>query len=221
MRHLLHFGFFALVLTAVTRADAQDRRHDDRHTTVVIAAGSGSRVVRPVRASYDPPRTVYDSRQTVRRPSIATHEARRAYFEERQDLDQIVRITERWKQATANRDRYAQGKIDRRLDAWLEREIRESTRDHRYTQHVRMLRDELEALERRNHHWRGYQGRGHHDRGYRDRGYHGHGYHERGHRGYYAKKARILDELVELSERQVYRAQARLRYPRWPSYAYR
>jgi len=221
MRHLLHFGLFALVLTAVTRADAQDRRHGDRHTTVVIAAGGGPRVVRPVRASYDPPRAVYDSRRTVHKPSAATHDARRAYFEQREDLEQIVRITERWKQATANRDRHAQGKVDRRLDAWLEREIRESTREphnHRYTQHVRMLRDELAILERRSHHGPGYRGRGHWERGHQGRGYQGRGHQGR---GYQAKKARILDELVELSERQVQRAQARLRHPAWPSFAYR
>ncbi|UCF46303.1 MAG: hypothetical protein JSU89_03715 [Myxococcales bacterium] len=224
MRHLLHFGLFVLALTAVTRADAQDRRHGDRHTTVVIAAGSGPRVVRPVRASYDPPRAVYDSRRTVQRPSAATHDARRAYFEQRHDLDQIVRITERWKQATANRDRHAQWKVDRRLDAWLEREIRESTREpynHRYAQHVRMLRDELAILERRTHHSHGYHSRGYQGRRHQERGYHGRGHHERGHGAYYAKKARILDELVELSERQVYRAEARLRHPHWPSFAYR
>jgi len=69
MRHLLHFGLFVLALTAVTQADAQDRRLRDRQTTVVIATGSGSRLVRPVRASVEPQRAVYDSRRTDRTSS--------------------------------------------------------------------------------------------------------------------------------------------------------
>ena len=134
---------------------------------------------------------------------------RRAYFDQRQDLEQIVRIAERWEQATANRDRYVQSKVDRRLDAWLEREIRESIREPRnqhYTQRVRVLSDELAMLERRGH-----QGRGHH----------GHAYRGRGHGGYYGKKARILNELVELSEWQVQRARAGVRYAFQMSFAHR
>ena len=151
MRHLLHFGLFVVALTAVTQADAQDRRRGDRQTTVVIATGAGSRAVRPVRASVEPPRAIYDSRRTVYTSSRPAYDARRAYFDQRQDLEQIVRITERWEQATARRDRHAQSKVDRRLDAWLEREIRESVREphnHRYTQRVRVLSDELAMLER-------------------------------------------------------------------------
>jgi hypothetical protein len=214
MRNLLHFGLFALALTAVTQADAQDRRHGDRHTTVVIAPGGGPRVVQPVRASFDPPRAVYDSRRTIHKPSHAAYDTRRAYFDQRQDLEQIVRIAERWEHATANRDRHAQSKVDRRLDAWLEREIRESVREphnYRYAQRVRVLSDELAMLERRGH-----QGRGHNGHGYKSRGYY------RGvDRGYFAKKARILNELIELSERQVHRAQASVRHPFRLSFAYR
>jgi hypothetical protein len=143
---------------------------------------------------------------------------RRAYFDQRQDLEQIVRISERWEQATANRNLDAQSKVDRRLDAWLDREIRESIREprnHAYTQRVRVLSDELAMLERRGHHGRGHHGRGHNG--------HGHGGHGKGHgdRGYYGKKARILNELVELSERQVHRARAGVRYPFQMSLAYR
>ena len=224
MRNLLHFGLFALALTAVTQADAQDRRHGDRHTTVVIAPGGGPRVVQTVRASFDPPRAVYDSRRTIHKPSHAAYDTRRAYFDQREDLEQIVRIAERWEHATANRDRHAQSKVDRRLDTWLEREIRESVREphnYRYAQRVRVLSDELAMLERRGH-----QGRGHNGHAYKSRGHNGHGYKDRGYyggvdRGYSAKKARILNELIELSERQVHRAQASMRHPFRLSFAYR
>jgi hypothetical protein len=223
-----------LALTAVTQADAQERRHGDRHTTVVIAPGGGPRVVQPVRASFDPPRAVYDSRRTIHKPSHTAYDTRRAYFDQREDLEQIVRIAERWEHATANRDRHAQSKVDRRLDAWLEREIRESVREphnYRHTQRVRVLSDELATLERRDHQGRGYNGhayknRGHNGHGYKSRGYYGHSYKSRGyyggvHRGYSAKKARILNELIELSERQVHRAQASMRHPFRLSFAYR
>jgi hypothetical protein len=167
-----------------------------------------------VRASFDPPRAVYDSRRTIHKPSHAAYDTRRAYFDQRQDLEQIVRIAERWEHATANRDRHAQSKVDRRLDAWLEREIRESVREphnYRYAQRVRVLSDELAMLERRGH-----QGRGHNGHGYKSRGYYG-----GVDRGYFAKKARILNELIELSERQVHRAQASVRHPFRLSFAYR
>jgi hypothetical protein len=234
MRQLLHFGLFVLALTAVTRADAQDKRRVDRHTTVVISPGGGPRYVQPVRASFDAPRAVYDSRRTFPEYSRATYYARRAYFDQQQDLQQIVTIANRWERATASGDRHAQWKVDQRLDAWLAREIHESSREHhshRYAQRVRLLRDELALLERRlydgrGHHGHGHQGRGHGGHGYQGRGHHGHGYQGRGHggrgrHGYYTKKARILGELVELSERQLERARANIGYPLRPSFAYR
>jgi len=214
MRHLLHFGLFVVALTAVTQADAQDRRRGDRETTVVIATGAGSRAVRPVRARVEPQRAIYDSRRTVYTSSRPAYDARRAYFDQRQDLEQIVRITGRWEEATARRDRHAQSMVDRRLDAWLEREIRESVREphnHGYTRRVRVLSDELAMLERH-----GRKGNGHN--GHNGRG---HGHQARGHAGYYGKKARILNELVELSERQVHRARANVRYPYQMSFAHR
>ena len=217
MRHLLHFGLFVVALTAVTQADAQDRRRGDRQTTVVIATGAGVRGVRPVRASVKPPRAIYDSRRKVYTSSRLAYDARRAYFDQRQDLEQIVRITERWEEATARRDRHAQSKVDRRLDAWLEREIRESVREphrHGYARRVRALSDELARLERHGRKGNGRNGHGH--------GYgHGYGNQARGHAGYYGKKARILNELVALSERQVHRARASVRYPYQTSFAYR
>ncbi len=229
MRHLLHFGLFVVALTALTQANAQDRRRGDRQTTVVIATGPGSRAVRPVRASVEPQRAIYDSRRTVYTSSRPAYDARREYFDQRQDLEQIVRITERWEQATAHRDRHAQWKVDRRLDAWLEREIRESIREphnYRYTQRVRMLSEELATLERRGHQGRGhnghgYQVRGHNGKGNRAHGYYGNGSQGRSHHGYYGKKARILSELVELSEWQVHRARTGFRYPAHMSFAHR
>lgn len=215
MRYLLHIGLFGLALTAVTQADAQDRRRQDRHATVVIARGGGPQVVRPVRASFDPPHVVYDQRRTFHPTPRAMHVARRDYFDQREDLEQIVRISQRWEQATANRNRDAEWKVNRRLDAWLEREVRES-RNQRYTQRVLSLSEELAALEQRRHYARRYNGRGHYDRGH-----HGRGYYARSYRSYYENKARILDELVRLSERQVQRAEANLRYPYRPSFAYR
>ena len=219
MRNLLHFGLFVLALTAVTQADAQDRRRGDRQTTIVITASGGPRVVRPVRASVEPSRAVYDSRRTVYTSLRAMHDARRAYFDERQDLDQIVSIANQWARATANRNRHAQWKADRRLDAWLDREIRESVREPHNDGHarrVRALSDQLVKLERRGQHGRGYQDRGHH--GY---GHGGQSHYARGPHAYHAKKARILNELVELSERQVHRAQVRLQRPYPMSFAYR
>jgi len=219
MRYLLHIGLFGLALTAVTQADAQDRRRGDRHTTVVIARGGGPHVVQPVRASFDPPRVVYDQRRTFHQTPRAMHVARRDYFDQREDLEQIVRISQRWEQVTANRNRDAQWNINRRLDAWLEREIRESVREprnQRYTQRVRVLSHELTALEQRRHYTRGYNGRGNHGRGHYDRGHAARSY-----RSYYETKARILNELVRLSERQVQRAEANLRYPYRVSFAHR
>jgi hypothetical protein len=163
----------------------------------------------------------HDSRRTVSRPSPAAYELRRAYYEEREELQQIIGISERWERATASRDREAQWIADRQITAWLEREIRESARDP-YTQRFRMLGDELATLEQSKH--RSY---GHHDRYDRHHygrekyasAYHRHGHYDRG--GYYGKKSRILNELVALSERQVRRAEAGLRYPVALSFARR
>ncbi|HSN82487.1 MAG TPA: hypothetical protein VLS88_07930 [Polyangiales bacterium] len=158
MRYLLHFGLFVLTLTTVAQADAQGRHRVDRHTTVVR--------VEPASVVYQP---------------------RRSFAPNDRDARQIISIAAHWKQATANRDRHGQWLADRRLDAWLDREIRESVRhpyDHRYAMRLRALNSELITLERRPHR--------------------GHGRH-----GYYARKSRILDELVELSAWQARRTRHR------------
>jgi hypothetical protein len=200
MRQQLHFGLFALALTVVTQADAQDRHHSNRPTTVVVARGGGPQLVRA--ALVDP---------------------RRDYQNQQQDLSQIIAISRQWERATARRDLRAQSVADRRLDAWLEREIRESIREpynDRYAYRLTVLRDELAFLERQ-----ASRGRGH-DAYYERKHGHGHDAHhevKRGHgsRVYYVEKAQIFDELIDLSERQLQRAQARIRYPIRTSLAYR
>jgi len=98
------------------------------------------------------------------------------------DLDQIADIAWQWRRAVARHDHRGQWAADRRLDTWLSREIRQSVRhpyDHRYAMRLRALNDQLIRLERR---------------------------HRGGMRGYYPAKARILDELVDLSAWQAQRA---------------
>jgi len=219
MRNLLHFGLFALALTTVTQASADDDSDYRRGKKVIVTYDDGPRQVRPVRASFDSRRAVYDQRRTFNNPRNATRVARQDYFDQREDLEQIVRISESWQRATSKRNTDVQWKVNRRLDAWLEREIRESVREphgQRYQQRLRSLRDALARLERSRYRGHGYRGQG-----YRGHGNRGHGY--RGHRqgGYLAKKAVILDELVRLSERQVQRAEANLRYPYRLSFARR
>ena len=207
MRYLLHIGLFALALTAVTQASADDDSDYRRGKKVLVTYDGAARQVRPVRTRVEPSRAVYDQRRTLQQTPRATQFARRAYFDQREDLEQIVRISERWERATAKRNSDAQWKLNRLLDGWLEREIRESACEpgnQRYTYRVRQLRSELVSLERGRHH-----GRGHYERSYHGRG------------AYFAKKASILNELVRLSERQVQRAEANLRYPYRLSFARR
>jgi len=167
MRHLLHLGLFALVLTAATQADAQGRQHGDRRTVIAIAPSGVPSRAQPVH-------------------TVSRYASRQAYLDPQRDLIEIRSIAQRWERASARNDRRAQSIADCQLEAWLDREIRESIRqpdDYGHVRHLRALSNELAVLERRPHHGRG-------------------------HRGYYAEKTRILDELVAMSERQVQRAQA-------------
>jgi len=224
MRNLLHFGLFALALTTVTQASADDDSDYRRGKKVIVTYDDGRRQVRPVRASFDPPRAVYDQRRTFHNPRNAMHVARQDYFDQREDLEQIVRISERWGRATAERNADAQWRVNRRLDAWLEREIRESVREprgQRYQQRLRSLRGELARLERSRYRGHGYRGHGYRGHGYRGHGNRGHRYRGHNQGGYLTKKALILDELVRLSERQLQRSVANLRYPHRLSFARR
>lgn len=224
MRSLLHIGLFALALTTVTQASADDDRDQRRHKKVVVTYDDAPRHVRTVRASHDPPRAVYDSRRVSHRAPKAMHLARRRYTDQREDLERITRIAERWHTATANRNGEAQWKINRRLDAWLDAEVRESVAEpgaHRYTQKVRVLSHELTRLERRRHIDRSFQSRARYSSGqYRNAGY-GRGHYAQSQRAYFTRKAEILDQLVTMSERQVFRAEARLQPPHRVSYVYR
>ncbi|MBT8452187.1 MAG: hypothetical protein KJO40_09505 [Deltaproteobacteria bacterium] len=214
MRNLLYFGLFALALTVVGEARADDHRDYRRGKKVIVTYDDAPRRVAPVRTGFEPSRATFDQRRTFHPTPQVTQFARRAYFEQRKDLEQIVRISERWERAVATRNPDAQWKVNRRLDAWLEREIRESMREprnQRYTHRIRLLRNELVSLERTRLYRRGHQGRG---RGVR-------GYHGRAHGGYFATKASILDQLISLSERQVQIAEVRVRAPYRLSFARR
>lgn len=195
MRYLFHFGLFVLLLTAVTRADAQDRPRVYSQTRVTVVSTDGLRATHP----------------------------ERAYFEERQDLEEIIRIARGWDRAAANGNRHAELVFDRRLDAWLDRELREALRaprDHRYAMQIRALSQQLAALDRRPHDGHGYgHGYGHG---------HGHGHDHVSHRGecrsaggYYERKAMIIDQLVELSEQQARSAYAVIHRPIRMSFAHR
>lgn len=130
MRYLLHFGLFVFLLTAATRADAEDRRRVYPQSRVTVVSTDGLR---------------------------ATHPGR-AYFEGRQDLGEITRIARNWQRAVANGNRHAELVLDHRLDTWLDREIRQSIRaprDHRYTMQIRALSQQLATLDRRPHHGNG------------------------------------------------------------------
>lgn len=160
MRHLLQFGLFALTLMTVSQADAQGNRRARGHEKMVLV----------------------DPAPTYRQPR------RPAVYQDR-DFAEITNIVAQWKHATIHRDPRGQWVADRRLDAWLSREIRQSVRqpfDRPYAMRLRALNDQLIVVERQQRH---YGGR----------------------RGYYPRKARILDELVELSARQSKRARGHRR----------
>jgi len=111
------------------------------------------------------------------------YESRQRLVHQDRDALQIANIATQWRWAVARHDRRGQWVADQRLDAWLSREIRQSVRqpyDHRYAMRLRTLNNQLIVLERQPHCG--------------------------GRRGHYAQKARILDELVDLSAWQAKRA---------------
>lgn len=115
-------------------------------------------------------------------PAPAVYSSRGPRTYQGMDFAQIADITAQWKRSVAIHDRRGQWVADRRLDTWLSQEIRESVRhpyDHRYAVRLRALNDQLIRLERQ---------------------------HRGSSRGYYSRKARILDELVDLSAWQAKRA---------------
>ena len=229
MDKLLHFSLFALALTAVTQARADDDGDYRRGKKVVVAYEHGTRRARPARATPDPPRFVYDSRRASHERGKASHAARRDFFDQQENLTQITRITNRWHEAAANRNGHVQWKVNRRIDAWLDREIRESANqpwNGRYSEKLRALSYELDVIERRYDRQRLHAANEWYGRGYRGRGYHPVGYrgrsrHRAVEREYFEQKAALLDRLVQVSERQLRRAQARLHRPHRVTYEYR
>jgi len=196
MRYLFHLGLFLGALVIVTSAEAQPNRRADREVTVVVAGHGHPKYDYKHHPKHKGKKGVY------RAPpgrGYGHHKSKHEYrsHDERRDLRQIVDISRAWRRAMITRDYYGQATVDRRLEAWIERELYEARRDHHNVHYARRLRElsrEVEALN-----WRLATG------------------HAR--RQDYARKSRILDHLVELSERQVYRAKAYEKHPRRPSYA--
>lgn len=200
MRALLHFGIFALALTAVTQASADDdKRRGDRRTTVVIAPQTGRRAARPVPVPVAPAPRRYDYVRARRQPSRGMLEARREVYDAKRDHEEIVRIADRWTRATHGRNPHAQRNAERRIHSWIEHEIEESSRkahNGRYVYRLHSLRRELRA-------GHGWQTRG------------------RGQHRFDGRKASVVRELVDLAERQVQHAQARVRGQMHLAFAYR
>ncbi|MGB5312970.1 MAG: hypothetical protein WBN38_12955 [Polyangiales bacterium] len=200
MRALIHPALFALALTAVGQASADDGgRRRERRTTIVIAPQTHHPSARPVRAPVDPMPPRYDYRRARSQRSQGILEARREFYNQQRDHDEIVRIADRWTRAMRYRDPHAQRNEERRAYAWIQREIQESSGrpdNGRYVHRLHALRRQLLVA------------------------YPGHGYGRRGHR-FDAHKAQVFVELVELSERQVQHARARAREQMHMAFAYR
>jgi len=199
MRALLHFGLFALALTVVGQANADDGRRGKRRTTVVIAPQTNPRTALRVRAPVRPAPPRYDSRRGRSRSHARTLEARREVYDAKRDHEEIVRIANRWTQATRHHNPHAKRNAERRAHLWIEREIRESSAkpdNGRYVHRLHALRRELVATPG------------------------GYVFGRRQHR-LDARKANVLGELVELSRRQVHRAEARARNHVHLAFSYR
>jgi hypothetical protein len=145
-----------------------------------------------------PPR--YQYQRTRHQQCVAgLAEARRELRDAQRDYDEISRIADRWALATRHRDLHAQRDAERRADLWIAHEIQESRAKpghDRYLQRLHALRGELRAR---------------------------HGGHAYGRRaqGSVAQKARVLGDLVELSEHQLRRAGMRARGSMRLAFAYR
>ncbi len=190
MRYLIHLGLFTGALVAVTSAEAQPHRRADREVTVVVAGHGHPKYhsKKKNKAYRIPPGHAYGHYK---------FKGKYRLHDERRDLRQIVDISRAWRRATISRDYYWQMMIDRRLEAWIERELYEARRDHHHRHYARLIRDLRRELADLN--WRFASG------------------HARRH--HYARKSEILNHLVELSERQVYLARAYTRPPTRFSYA--
>ena len=141
----------------------------------------------------------YEWKKGRHHPHRGMVEARRDLYDQKRDHEEILRIADRWQRATYERNPHAQRNAERRANAWIEREIHESSRkrDHgRYVHRLHSLRRQLRV----SYAWYG----------------HGRGSHRiSGH------KARVFDELVQLSRHQLRRARARVRGQEHLAFAYR
>lgn len=197
MRYLVHLGLFLGALVAVTSAEAQPNRRGDRDVTLVVAGHGHPKYHNKKHVKH------HDDQYVYRVPpgrAYGHHKSKANYqlHDERRDLRQIVDISRAWRRAMITRDYYGRAMADRRLDAWIARELYEARRDHyrrhHYARQIRSLSLQLDELN-----WRfasGYARR--HD---------------------FARKTEILNRLVELSERQVYHARGYFRPATRLSYA--
>ena len=185
MRYLLHLGLVAGVLVVAAVVEAQPSRPADRDRAVFVAGHGHPRYHEVRRVRYVPPPTG--------RWQPARGDNRRL-ARERRNLEQILDISYAWRRATAARDPYAQSMVNRRLETWIDRELRQAWRDpndRAYGRRVREIGIELDSLS-----WRFSRGRAR--------------------RHHYVRQSRLLDELVALSELQVRRARGFGR--RWERY---
>ena len=165
-----------------TDATAQPRRTYERERPVVV-------VRHEPRHAHSRRRTVKHTRHaTVPGPRVDRH-AVLALRHEQRDLREIRDISRAWHHAVRRRSAYDLAWVDQRLTVWLadqRREARYRGTDPRLAARLRELDRHLEAIRWREA--RGFARR--HD---------------------VRRKARILDELVLLSEDQVRWAEARVR----------
>lgn len=164
---------------AISTVDAQSVRRVHRGPGIVAA-----RYERAPRPMYRQTTHIRVSRARGSRADVAVWELN----EQKRDLRQIRDISRAWHHATARRSRYERSLVDQRLDAWLERELRETARrgSDPYVRHrLYELSRQLDALR-----WRAANGL--------------HRRHD------YRRKARILNELVRISETEVRRARERV-----------
>ena len=201
MRALFHFGLFALALTAVSQASADDHRHQDRRTTIVVAPDARHAPVRRVGPPAGPAPSRYDWERARREEQQRQAAARRYLYEQQRDHDRIVQIRNAWRRATYQGNPFAQRNAERRAYQWIDREIAESRRERGrdgYVVRLQALRRELRVSQT----WPPHPGRGH-------------GAWE------HARKTNVFDELVMLSAREVRIAQAAARGGARPVFARR
>lgn len=171
-----------LALTTLGAASGVEAQRERR-----APRGADVVVVRDVRPIHPSQRRHTYVRSTTSRRQYA-HRASWELEEQRRDLRQIRDITRAWHRANARFDFYELSLADQRLSVWLERELRQAHyrgADPYFRDRLDDLSLQLEVLDRRQ----GRRGSRRHDS---------------------RRKARILDELVQLSESEVARARARV-----------